>query len=303
MKWFYRVLFTLLAFSLTSCVNSTTDSKQARWVYPPMARPLQTSVEQEVQIARLSQFLTRRDLSDDVRAKLFFERGNYYDVVGLRNLSRLDLEQSLGLNPKQPDAFNMLGVYYTETGNFDAAYQAFDSALELDPDNIYAERNEAIALYYGERPRLAYDLITKDRKQVSSDPFHLLWLYIIERDIHPDEAKQHLKTAYQTRDNDLWGWLLVGMMVGEVSDVTAFETILNSTSKNTLLAQRLTETYFYLAKRYEFEGKNADALAFFKLAVSFNVYEYVEHRYAFLEMERIYKELKKENSRRAKSSL
>jgi len=58
------------------------------------------------------------------RAKMLFERGNYYDSVGLRDLARLDYSQSLQLNPSQPDLFNLLGVYYTQVGEFDAAYEA-----------------------------------------------------------------------------------------------------------------------------------------------------------------------------------
>ncbi|MFA0280088.1 lipoprotein NlpI, partial [Vibrio sp. 10N.222.55.F8] len=65
---------------------------------------------------------------------------------------------SLSLNPAQPDIFNLLGVYFTQVGEFDAAYESFDSTLELDPANSYAERNRSIALYYGER----YDLANEE---------------------------------------------------------------------------------------------------------------------------------------------
>ena len=36
------------------------------------------------------------------------------------------------------------------------------------------------------------------------------------------------------------------------------------------------------------------AIFLYKLAISFNVYEYVEHRYSFLELTRIYNEVKEE---------
>jgi lipoprotein NlpI len=36
-----------------------------------------------------------------------------------------------------PEVFNYLGIYLTQAGNFDAAYEAFDSVLELDITAIY----------------------------------------------------------------------------------------------------------------------------------------------------------------------
>ncbi len=56
-----------------------------------------------------------------------------------------------------PEVFNYLGIYLTQAGNFDAAYEAFDSVLELDPTYNYARLNRGIALYYGGRFPLAQD--------------------------------------------------------------------------------------------------------------------------------------------------
>lgn len=67
MKWFQTVGLCL-ALATTGCA-STLSSNKSQWMYPPMAVPLQASVQQEVQIARLSQLLQRPDLSDPVRAK------------------------------------------------------------------------------------------------------------------------------------------------------------------------------------------------------------------------------------------
>ena len=91
MKWFRTASISLALLVTAGCASTSNDS--AQWLYPPMAVPLQASVQQEVQIARLSQLLTRPDLSNDVRAKMLYERGNYYDSVGLRDLARLDYNQ------------------------------------------------------------------------------------------------------------------------------------------------------------------------------------------------------------------
>jgi lipoprotein NlpI len=266
-----------------------------------MAVPLQASVQQEVQIARLSQLLTRPDLSNDVRAKMLYERGNYYDSVGLRDLARLDYNQSLALNPAQPDLFNLLGVYFTQVGEFDAAYDAFDSTLELAPDNTYAARNRAIALYYGDRIDLALEDIQKHYDQDPSDPFRALWLYIVKHEKEPELARQELEQSYQNRDEQ-WGWVLVAITLGDVTEEQAFKVILAGTRDNTVLAQRLTEAYFYLGKRYQAEGDFASAISLYKLAISFNVFEYVEHRYSFLELSRIYNQVKAEHLAKAKQA-
>lgn len=297
MKWFQTVGLCL-ALVTTGCA-STLSSNKSQWMYPPMAVPLQPSVQQEVQIARLSQLLQRPDLSDPVRAKMHYERGNYYDSVGLRDLARLDFSQSLQLNPSQPDIFNLLGVYYTQVGEYDAAYEAFDSTLELDPHNSYAERNRAIALYYGGRLDLARDEMAKHYHDDPSDPFRALWLYIIEAEIDPVVAKNDLLERYRQRSEE-WGWVLVALMAEQVSEEQAFKAIIDASRENVLLAQRLTEVYFYLAKRYQLKGDFANAISLYKLAISFNVYEYVEHRYAFLELGNIFDQLQAERMAKSK---
>ena len=292
MKWFQTASLSLALLITAGCAS--TSSNDAQWLYPPMAVPLQASVQQEVQIARLSQLLQRPDLSNDIRAKMLFERGNYYDSVGLRDLARLDYNQSLALNPAQPDLFNLLGVYFTQVGEFDAAYDAFDSTLELAPDNSYAARNRAIALYYGDRIDLALEDMQKHYLEDPSDPFRALWRYIIKMEKEPQIARQELIDSYQSRDEQ-WGWVLVAITLGDVTEDQAFKAILAGTRDNTVLAQRLTEAYFYLGKRYQTEGDYASAISLYKLAISFNVFEYVEHRYSFLELNRIYNQVKAEH--------
>lgn len=289
MKWFQTLTLGLSILVATGC----TSTSNQQWVYPPMAVPLQASMQQEVQIARLSQLLKRPDLSEELRAKMLFERGNYYDSVGLRDLARLDYSQSLQLNPSQPDLFNLLGVYYTQVGEFDAAYEAFDSTLDLDPENSYAVRNRAIALYYGDRIELAIEDIDAHFAEEPSDPFRALWVYLIKLEQTPEAARQTLLEQYQQRDSQ-WGWVLVAITLGEVSEEQAFKAIIAGTRDNTLLAQRLTEAYFYLGKRYQHQGDFAGAISMYKLAISFNVYEYVEHRYSFLELTRIFTQVKAE---------
>ena len=49
--------------------------------------------------------------------------------------------------------------------------------------------------------------------------------------------------------------------------------------------ERLCEAYFYLGKYSQILGEKNKAANYFKLALSTNVYEFVEHRYARLELD------------------
>ncbi|KJY82185.1 lipoprotein NlpI [Vibrio galatheae] len=301
MKWFQTATLSLALLVTAGCVS--TSNQQAEWVLPPMVEALQPSLQQEVQIARLSQLLARTDLPNETRAKMLYERGNYYDSVGLRNLARLDYEQSLAIYPAQADLFNLLGVYFTEKRNFDAAYDAFDSALELAPNNSYAARNRAIALYYGGRFELALEEMQRHYQQDPNDPFSALWLYIIKSESDPDQARQELAQSYHER-NDQWGWVMVAITLGEISEKQAFKAIVESTRDKVVLAQHLTEAYFYLGKRYQQSDSEQDiakAISFYRLAISFNVFEYVEHRYAILELTNIYEDLQAQVIAKAKA--
>ncbi|WCE29162.1 lipoprotein NlpI [Vibrio sp. SCSIO 43137] len=291
MRWLKFAALSIPLF-LSGCVINKYEPYA-----PPMVTPLQANDQQEFQIARLSQLLSRQDLTDDVRAKMFYERGIHYDSLGLRDLARLDFNYSLSLNPAQPEIFNMLGVYFTGKRNYDAAYEAFNSTLELDPDNQYAERNQAIALYYGGRLELALEEITKHYSDNPEDPFRSLWLYIIEFEGNQEKARAKLEKNYKER-SDEWGWVLVAAMLEDISEPELFNNIFKSSPDRLVIAQRLTEAYFYLAKRYQLEGKLREAESFYNLAIAFNIYDYVEHRYAFLELSKVQSEIRREREKR-----
>lgn len=277
---FFKPMAILALLFLTGCTS--------QWTFPPMAVPLQPTLQQEVHLARIDQLLARNDLSDDARAQLHYERGLMHDSLGMRDLARLDFNQSLSLKPDQPGVFNILGVYFTQNGHYDAAYEAFDSTLELDNSHSYAARNRGIALYYGGRYRLAHQDLLHHYQEDRDDPYRLIWLYLVERDWKGDtKAQQALATRKANAEAAGWGWQLVDMYLGELSERELLEQLASQGEDNELLAERLCEAYFYLAKRYQFQGDNDRAVALYKLAMSGNVYEFVEHRYALLELNRI----------------
>ena len=288
MNWI-RVALVGVVMVLSGCASTSNTSG---WVSPPMAVPLQASIQQEIQLSRLEQLLLRPDVDDITRAKMFYERGLINDSLGLRDLARVDFTQSLNLKPDQSDVFNILGVYYTQNTDFDGAYEALDSALELDPSNQFAERNLAIALYYGERYDQAYEIARKHYNDAPTDPYRAIWLYWIGLEVDPLAATEEFKVQYQQRTDDDFGWDLAGLILKETTEDEFFNKLLTTTRNNVELAQKLTEGYFYLAKCYQHDGDYPSAIALYKLAMAGNVYEFVEHRYSFVELGKIYQSLR-----------
>lgn len=282
---------------LSGCASTENSSS---WIYPPMAVPLQASIQQEIQLSRLEQLLLRSDIDDITRSKMFYERGLINDSLGLRDLARVDFTQSLNLKPDQSNVFNILGVYYTQNTDFDGAYEALDSALELDPTNQFAERNLAIALYYGQRYDQAYEIALKHYNDAPMDPYRAVWLYWIGLEIDPIKATEQFRTQYLQRVGEDFGWELAGVILKETPDDVFLKEIISGTRTNLALAEKLTEGYFYLAKRYQYEGDYSDAIALYKLAMAGNVYEFVEHRYAFVELGNIYKALREQQEQKIK---
>ena len=278
MKPFLRWCIVATALTLAGCSNTDWRKNEV------LAVPLQPTLQQEVILARMEQILASRSLTDDERAQLLYERGVLYDSLGLRALARNDFSQALSIRPDMPEVFNYLGIYLTQAGNFDAAYEAFDSVLELDPTYNYARLNRGIALYYGGRFKLAQDDLLAFYQDDPNDPFRSLWLYLTEREINADQAKVSLKQRYDKAAKDQWGWNIVEFYLGDISEKTLMERLQADATDNTSLAEHLSETNFYLGKYYLSLGEKDNAEALFKLTVANNVHNFVEHRYALLEL-------------------
>ncbi|AKH90155.1 lipoprotein NlpI [Edwardsiella tarda] len=281
MKPILRWCYVATAILLAGCSNADWRKNEV------LAIPLQPSLQQEVMLARMEQILASRALTDDERAQLLYERGVLYDSLGLRALARNDFSQALAIRPDMPEVFNYLGIYLTQAGNFDAAYEAFDSVLELDPTYSYARLNRGIALYYGGRYALAQDDLQAFYQDDPNDPFRSLWLYLAERELNQEQALEALSQRYNKANRSQWGWNIVEFYLGKISEKTLMERLQADATDNTSLAEHLSETDFYLGKHYLSLGEKSSASALFKLTVANNVHNFVENRYALLELARL----------------
>nr|WP_314264097.1 lipoprotein NlpI [uncultured Moellerella sp.] len=275
----FRLFSAVFLFLLIGCSSSNEWRKNE-----VLAIPLQPTLQQEVILARMEQILASRSLTDDEYAQLLYERGVLYDSLGLRALARNDFSTALSIRPDIPEVFNFLGIYFTQAGNYDAAYEAFDSVLELDPTYNFARMNRGIGLYYGGRYKLAQDDLLAYYQDDPNDPFRSLWLYLVEKEMDPLTAKANLSARYDRAEKGQWGWNIVEYFLGNINESKLMARLKENSADNTSLAEHLSETNFYLGKNYLSLGDKDNAVALFKLTVANNAHSFVEHRYALLEL-------------------
>ena len=284
-----RLSCVVVVWSLVGCSqHGGALSTTAKNMQPPsvvLATPLQVTYQNELALARLGQLLASNDLNSDQRAALFYERGMMFDKVGLRTMARIDFSRALREKPDFAEAYNFIGVYLTQQQDFDNAYDAFDSALELAPGYDYAYLNRGIALYYAHRPELAMKDMQVFQERKPDDPYRTLWLFLTSAQLDQNKAMQTLMQQYASHHNDEWGWNIVEVYTGKQAPAEFIRRIADSTSSNRQLAEHLCEAYFYLAKLSQLQGNTDAADAYFKLSLANNVYDFIEHRYALLELQ------------------
>ncbi len=285
MNKFFKITIVIAISAIQGCANNHKDSSSAVMSQLIIAEPLAVNYKSEIALARLTEVIHRAEITDAQRAELYYDRGVIYDSVGLRSLARLDFNRALRLKPDFVDAYNFLGIHYTQMQEFNQAYEAFDSALDLSPEHQYAYLNRGIALYYGGRAELSIEDFTAFHQEKKSDPYRILWLYLAESEEDELSAKITLKDYSNLVDENVWAKTIIQLYLGEMTHQTFVRQLTVGVSSSKALSERLCEAYFYLGKYYQLQGKDKSAVNFFKLALSTNVYEFVEHRYARLELD------------------
>ena len=277
------VVITLGVVQGCSAINSQTSNDSALSGLV-IAEPLSVNYKSEIALARLTEVIQRADITDSQRAKLYYERGAVYDSVGLRALARLDFNRAIRLKPDLVDAHNFMGIHLTQLQEFNQAYDSFDSAIDLAPDHEFAYLNRGIALYYGGRPYLAVDDFNEFHQHQKADPYRILWLYLAEREVDAESAKLQLAQRANLVEDNVWAKQIIQLYLGEIEYKTFIRQLTVNIRSNKALTERLCEAYFYLGKFSQFQNRKNIAANYFKLALSTNVYEFVEHRYAKLEL-------------------
>ncbi len=271
--------------SVTGCSTMTPHSSDSpQMANLLLAEPAPVSVRSQMAIARYNQILAEAPLKDNERAELFYQRGMLYDSVGLSGLARADFTQAIQLKPDLAEAYNSIGIHYIQQMDFIQAYEAFDSTLDINPEYDFALLNRGIALYYGGRADLAIKDLQDFYAKDEADPYRALWAFIAEQAVAPESASAHLRVARDKLDAKNWAVLIVDFYLGRIGENDLLNALVIGVTSQNQLTDRLCEAYFYLGKFHNALEHRGIASNYFKLALSTNVYEYVEHRYARLEL-------------------
>ncbi|MFO6424278.1 lipoprotein NlpI [Motilimonas sp. KMU-193] len=280
-KWVLAML--AVAGLLTGCATNTASVNSPQSLV--LAVPLQVTYQSELKLIRLGQMINSPDVDSEKLALLFYERGATYDQLGMTSLARFDFNQAIKVKPDFAEAYNYLGVYLTQMQEFDEAFEAFDSVLELQPEHQYAYMNRGIALSYAGADTLALADLEAFVAFEPSEPYRNIWLYLVERRLAPDAALTRLANNAARHQTDEWGWRIVDFYTGKINESDYIGSVTQGIEDNQGLAERLCEAYFYLAKWYQAQGNDVLAASFYKLSLSNNVYEFIEHKYALLELD------------------
>lgn len=285
MKFYAKLAACLSLAVLQGCSSVGSSNGQSAVGQLIIAEPMSVDYKSEVAIANLSQMILRAEITDTQKAQLHYERGIRYDSVGLSSLARLDFNLALRLKPDLAEAHNFIGIHYTQLQQFDQAYESFDATIDLAPAHQYAYFNRGIALYYGGRANLAKEDITTFYENDTTEPYRILWLYIAEQEIDIKLAKTNLAKRSQNVSDDVWAKDIIDLYLGNLTQSEFLQRLPSGIKSSKALTERLCEAYFYVGKYNQFNKQLNAAANFFKLAMGTNVYEFVEHRYAKLELE------------------
>jgi lipoprotein NlpI len=275
----------LLSSLLFGCANNSVSMQDSRQMGNLLlAEPAPMNPRSQLAIARYSHILANTDLEDEQKAQLLHQRGTLYDSVGLSGLAQYDFNLAIRLKPDLAEAYNSMGVHYTQQMDFIQAYEAFDATLDINPDMEFAFLNRGIALYYGGRPDLAVRDFGTFYNKNASDPYRALWSYLASSEIDKPQAMIELAKQRKNLDEDNWATQLVDLYLERTTEGELLNTLIGGVTSQQQLTDRLCEAYFYLGKYHSARGNRGVASNYFKLALSTNVFEYVEHRYARLEL-------------------
>ncbi|MDA7746515.1 lipoprotein NlpI [Psychromonas sp.] len=298
---FKKLVFVLSFTTLTACSSlHQTDNTESEMSALPLAVPLQVSYQDEVNLLRINQLIADKEKVDDKqRAALLFERGLIYNRMGLSAHSRYDFTQSIFLDPSFAEPYNSLGVYLLMSGSYDEAFDAFDSAIELSDAMQYSYLNRAIGLAMVGRYDNAQEDIEHFYALDTTDPYRLLWRYRINFDVDPTLALEQLKSAVPPSENADFAWTIIDVMNGELSEKVFFDNISNGISTNEELAQRLCEGYYYLAHWHINNGDLPKGIYYLKLSLAANVKDFIEYKYALLDLNNIQYKLQQKAEKEA----
>ncbi len=243
----------------------------------------------QILLVNVSGLLETKAVSPKDRAEVFYELGIIYDRLGLEATARSMFMNSLAENRRFAAPYNFVGIYFAKDGRFQEALDAFDSSLELDPDDVYVNFNRGIVLYLAGRSATALPDFRAFYRSDPDDPYRLLWLYLCERDLSGNE--EALKILRQRRDRvpmqkrrDNWGYNVVSYYLGERTEDEFFRELRSHEKEKEVFGDHLCEGYFYAGMQAWLAGDDKRCFDYMTLSAATRRYAFLEYRNALVIM-------------------
>lgn len=250
-------------------------------------------VKEQYYLFELSTDLETKATTNAQKADIFYKLGVVNYQLGLYAQSKLMFLNCLRLKSDYGPAYNFLGIFYADEGNYVACYDAFDSAIELGDDQDFAFFNRSIALYYaGKKARALTDvkLITDFD---NSDPYRSIWYFLIQRDLSGEASAitdLKIRNSFANKDGGEFGFAIISYLLGDISKTDLFRSAKDPNLTITEQNELLCEIYFYLGKNALYHGKKQEAYDYFRLCVLTSCYGFLEYRLALIEIKQLEEE-------------
>ncbi|MCL5050974.1 MAG: lipoprotein NlpI [Firmicutes bacterium] len=274
--------------------GSSVPSASVVDAYEPnlyLVEPLPVSRQVEIELLQLNEMLNSSELDQEQRAYLLQRRAVTHDQLGLRTLALVDANQALELKPNLVDAYHVMGIYLTALGDYQSAFEAFDSTIELAPDHEYVYLNRGLAAYYNGQYHLAHGDFADFYFQNPADPFRVIWYYFAGRELDSGRAEAQLREHWPAARENPWGQEIIAYILGEKSEEALIRSAFERSNDQDELNHYLCEAYFYMGKMAAARGQTFAAINYFKLTLATNAYSYLEHRYARTEIQKLRQQL------------
>ncbi len=301
MKYHFSKLFISIAcVFLSACsVLKNTGPSDADFNIFPMASAVQGNNQDESKLLLLTQLiLFKNKLKPAQKAMLFYERGLIYDKIGLTGYAHFNMMQAVNEDPTFAPPYNVLGFILLKNHAYEDAFEAFDSAIELDKHMTISYLYLAVGLLQVGRNNIAKTEIEKFYQGNKQDPYRILWRYIINSKIDQQSALKNLKAAKKKKDDPLFIWTIVDYFAGRISQRDVIELSTVGIKTNEAYAERLCEIYFYLATWEREHGYRNKAIYYYKLSIATNVSDFIEYKYSYFALVSIQQELMAEYHQR-----
>jgi lipoprotein NlpI len=255
---------------------------------------------------------------DATYAPAFNHRGHAYGALGELDRALADFNRAIELDPDYNDAYLNRGDAYVADGNFAKAIENYDHVLARDPDDFDAritraaayeqtdqyeravqDYDKAVTLHAGDpaifynRGRLnfyrglfgaAADDFARSAHAEAENPYFALWLHMaLARDGR--EAESKLGERIRQVDMSQWPAPLLRRFAGTAS---VDEVMAGTRDRDPDVARgRVVESDFYLGQQALIGGDRTEATRRFRAAVDSQLTDFVEHRGAKAELDRM----------------